>query len=484
MLYGLLLSFGALSAAHSVPPRLAIQMVRFYVPSAKQTQVIGFLQVPYSMTEPVGNRIAWETTFVIRDIAGLELGRESWWSGAPAAARGAEAMGVQPLHLPPMAAGRYLLQISVKDSTSGKTATVEDTVEAFSVSPGVSDLLLASAMRKAPVGDTVSAPGEFSHGSYRFVTSPDLKLDAVNPVVSYLLEAYTDIEAQVSVVVAVLESSGKRLYTVPATKQVLPAGGGVIGGQLPLEGLAEGNYTLVVNVVIDGRSVERSAHFAIGALQAAVTRHAASRVAAKGIDESYFADKSEEELDELADVLQLVATSKQISVYKKSGKDRLSLTAKRAFLVGFWAERDQNKATPENENRIAFYTAIDYVNQHFTEAGRGARPGWKTERGRVWTHNGAPDENYRRPQEGRAPAYEVWRYSRGRARYYIFADRTGLGQYTLMKTNDLKEVGNAGWLDIMGPDAVRDLGQLLGVNFFETSPGSTNRSFGDPMFLR
>ena len=480
MLHGLLLSFGALSAVAPVPPRLAVRAIRYYVPSVKQTQVIGYLQVPYALMESAGNRIAWETTLVIKDGAGTLLGSQSWWSGRPASARAPEAMGVEPLRFPPMAPGTYLIQVSVKDSASGKVATTETTVEAFAAAPVISDLLLANTMRKAAPGDSVLGLGEFSRGDFRFVTAPDLKLDAVNPLLSYLLEAYSDAQTEAFTVIEVRDAGGKSIYKLPTNRQTIPAGGGVIGGKLPLEGLSEGNYQFVVAVTVAGKTVERSGDFAIGGIEAALARDLAAQSAARGIDEAFFGSKTEEELDQAAAPLALVATSRQLAVYKKAGAEKLSITAKRAFLVNFWAGRDQNKATPENENRIAFYDAIDYVDKAFGEAGRGARPGWKTDRGRIWTRNGAPDDNFKRQQEGRAPSYEVWRYSRDRLRYYIFADRTGIGQYVLMKSNDLKEPGLAGWIDILTPEAVRDLGQYLGVNFFETSPGSTTIS---PMSL-
>lgn len=464
MLYGLLLSFGALGALVPAPPRLAVRAVRFYVPSAKQTQVLGFLQVPYALTEAAGNRIAWETTLVIKDAAGTTLGSQSWWSGAPASAKSAEAMGMEPLRFPPMAPGSYVIQVSVKDSVSGKVATTQASVEAFSSSPGISDLLLASAMRRAAPGDSTVGLGEFARGSYRFVTAPDLTLDGASPMISYLLEAYTDADAAASTVIEVRDGAGKSIYKLPATRQMIPAGGGVIGGQLPLEGLSEGNYKFVIAVTLGNKTIERSGDFAVGGLQASLARGIASRSASRGIDEAFFGAMTEEELDQSAEVLQLIATNKQLAVYKKTGGDKLSTSAKRAFLVSFWAERDQNKATPENENRIAFYDAVDYVNKTFGERGRAGRPGWKTDRGRVWARNGAPDDNYKRAAEGRAPNIEVWRFTRGRLRYYIFADRNGLGTYALMTSNDLKESGPSDWREIITYEAVRDLGNFLGVN--------------------
>ncbi|MEP6591494.1 MAG: GWxTD domain-containing protein [Gemmatimonadota bacterium] len=472
MLPGFLLLLGAASAVPSTPPRLAVRAVRFYVPSVKQTQVLGFLQVPYALTEVGGDRIAWETTVTIKDAAGTVLGTQSWWSGAPASARREDAVGMEPLRFPPMTPGSYVIQVSVKDSVSGKVATTQTGIEAFAASPGVSDLLLASSMRKVPAGDTTSSLGEFSRGAYRFITAPDLTLDGAKPVLSYLMEAYSDADGEASMAIEVRDAAGKMIYKLPATRQMIPAGGGIIGGQLPLEGLGEGNYKFAMAVTLGGKTMERTGDFAVGDLETSLARTIAARSAAKGLDAAFFGGMSEEELDDAADVLQLIATSKQLAVYKKSGSDKLSLNAKRAFLVSFWAERDLNKATPENETRMEFYNAIDYVNQAFGESGRGARPGWKTDRGRIWARNGAPSDNFKRQQEGRAPSYEVWRYTRGRLRYYVFADRSGIGQFSLMNSNDLKEPGTAGWVDLMTPEAVIAIGQYLGVNLLGNALGS------------
>lgn len=480
MLFGLLLSFGAAGAGVPMQPRLAVRAIRYYVPSVKQTQVEGFLQVPYAMTEPAGNRIAWETTVAVKDAAGNPLGSQSWWSGRPSSAREPEAVGMESLRFPPMMPGKYLIQVSVKDSVSGRVSTTETSLEAFASSPGVSDLLLANAMRRAAPGDTLLAPGEFSHGNYRFVTSPELQLDPIDPVLSYLLEAYSDVETESSAVIEVRDAGGKSIYKLPPSRQKIPAGGGVIGGQLPLEGLAQGNYKFLITITMANNTVERTGDFAVGELAAALARNMAAQSAAKGIDEVYFGTMTEEKLDDAAEALQLLVTPKQLAVYKKSGPDRLSLTAKRAFLVNFWATRDQDKSTPENEYRMHFYEAVAYANTAFPETGRGARPGWKTDRGRVWARNGAPDDNFRQVQQGRAPAYQIWRYTRGKLRYYLFADRTGIGNYSLMTSNDIKELTTPGWIEIMTPEAVRDIGQYLGLNLFEISPGSTTMPPSSP----
>jgi hypothetical protein len=61
----------------------------------------------------------------------------------------------------------------------------------------------------------------------------------------------------------------------------------------------------------------------------------------------------------------------------------------------------------------------------------------------------------------------VWRYTRQRNTYFIFADRTRLDSYTLLCSNELREQCRSDWREVVGEDAVRDIGQFLGVDFYE-----------------
>jgi GWxTD domain-containing protein len=90
-----------------------------------------------------------------------------------------------------------------------------------------------------------------------------------------------------------------------------------------------------------------------------------------------------------------------------------------AFIENFWLRRNPNPDSPENEFREEHYRRIQYANDHFA----AGKPGWKTDRGRIYIMWGPPDSTdshpsggmYERPMEegGGETAtfpFEVWHY--------------------------------------------------------------------------
>jgi GWxTD domain-containing protein len=90
-----------------------------------------------------------------------------------------------------------------------------------------------------------------------------------------------------------------------------------------------------------------------------------------------------------------------------------------AFIEQFWLRRNPNPDSPENEFREEHYRRIAYANEHFA----AGKPGWKTDRGRIYIAYGPPDSieahpsggNYDQPVDdgGRsitAYPFELWHY--------------------------------------------------------------------------
>ncbi len=90
-----------------------------------------------------------------------------------------------------------------------------------------------------------------------------------------------------------------------------------------------------------------------------------------------------------------------------------------AFIENFWQRRNPNPDSPENEFREEHYRRIQYANDHYA----AGKPGWKTDRGRIYIMWGQPDSIeshpsgglYERPiEEGGGETstfpFEVWHY--------------------------------------------------------------------------
>jgi GWxTD domain-containing protein len=90
-----------------------------------------------------------------------------------------------------------------------------------------------------------------------------------------------------------------------------------------------------------------------------------------------------------------------------------------AFIENFWQRRNPNPDSPENEFREEHYRRIQYANDHFA----AGKPGWKTDRGRIYIMWGAADSidshpsggMYERPMEeggGETSTFpfETWHY--------------------------------------------------------------------------
>ncbi|PYT14198.1 MAG: hypothetical protein DMF51_09030 [Acidobacteria bacterium] len=69
------------------------------------------------------------------------------------------------------------------------------------------------------------------------------------------------------------------------------------------------------------------------------------------------------------------------------------------FIRGFWASRDPDTTTPENEYRTLFYARVVQADHVFTDS---TKPGWKTDRGKIFILLGPPDD-FEQRQEGNVP---------------------------------------------------------------------------------
>jgi len=450
---------------------LVLRAVRSYRAEQGRTEVNAFVQVPYAVLEPTGEgntgSLSYRVGVKVTDSTGLTLLQQSWQNHAPAAVRSPAAFAVEMVRFS-LAPGRYHLAVSVEDSVSGRKVESAVELEGYRGAPPASDLLLSPQIRPVTAGDTVPRPAELRWGRMLVTAAAQLELTPLRATAFYLLEAYSAQEATGTLAMKVVDSAGKALTSTPATPVTVPAGGGVLKGQLDLNGLPPGRYTMAASLQIGGQTVERSAVFTMAGLDETLAKDVARREATKGTDEGYFEAMDEKALNQAKEPLSLIAESGELARYSKE----LSLRGKRRFMIEFWQKRDQTPNTPDNEIRQRFYEAVAYADRTYGEKGRAAVPGWKTDRGRIYVRNGAPEELLQRPQAGRSPPYEVWRFRSGKDRYYIFVDRAnGLGNFQLVYSNDLKEPGQPNWQELLHKqEAVDDIGRFLGIELKSAGP--------------
>ncbi len=157
-----------------------------------------------------------------------------------------------------------------------------------------------------------------------------------------------------------------------------------------------------------------------------------------------------------------------ITEEEKAAFKRLTTDDERyQFIEQFWLRRDPSPDTMENEFRDEHYRRIAYANERFASG----KPGWKTDRGRIYITWGPPDQieshpsggSYLRPpEEGGGTTstfpFETWRYrylegeGLGNEVLIEFVDPTMSGEYRMAfdpaEKDALLHVPNAGLTDL------------------------------------
>ena len=124
------------------------------------------------------------------------------------------------------------------------------------------------------------------------------------------------------------------------------------------------------------------------------------------------------------------------------------------FIGIFWAHRDPTPDTVENEYKDEYYERVSYANEHFSSG----KPGWLTDRGRIYVKWGKPSDIESHPAGGQYQRmsyegggststypFEKWFYRYlpgvGSGIEIEFVDPTGSGEYRIARNPFEKEAG-------------------------------------------
>ena len=163
------------------------------------------------------------------------------------------------------------------------------------------------------------------------------------------------------------------------------------------------------------------------------------------------------------------------------------------FIEAFWQRRNPNPDSEDNEFKDEHYRRIEYANEHYA----AGKPGWMTDRGRIYIVYGPPDETdshpsggtYERPMEeggGETSTFpfEDWRYRYiegiGQEVIVEFVDTCMCGDYHMTmdrsEKDALKNVPNAGLTlyEQMGMSSKADRFNGSGLEQLGAGPMSTD----------
>lgn len=206
----------------------------------------------------------------------------------------------------------------------------------------------------------------------------------------------------------------------------------VIIDTVSIRNLKTGTYTLLLSVLDTTRKTLTSSGKKFFVYNSVLGLDSTLQSAAGSLPLNIYATMDESELDEEWKESRYEALPDEISQY--SGLK--GVDAKRKFLTNFWRRRPAGM-------RDMYMSRVAYANQNFHMMGR---PGFRTDRGRVYITYGPPDDYERHPNESEYRPYEVWTYNSIQGGVeFDFVLRSPGGDYELVNSTHRNELHDSNW---------------------------------------
>ncbi len=206
--------------------------------------------------------------------------------------------------------------------------------------------------------------------------------------------------------------------------------------------LPSGNYHLVVEVRNKKNELiaVKKQYFQRAKIGAVTTY---DNIAMVNTDHTFVADYTAEQLDYFLEIIKPRGTSGEAKMIE-SLTSVADMEMKKKFLYNFWLQRNPTDPYGEWKQYLEMVTA---VNREF---GSPSKPGYRTDRGRVYLQYGPPSDRLLAPNEPNAFPYEIWFYDvlpdKQTKIGFAFYDRTVItNDYRLLHSNARGELHDARW---------------------------------------
>lgn len=402
---------------------------------------------PGDLATEGGSGCPYTVDLLVRD-ANTTLAEEEWTGECPTSFDGEEfeasvletfQFGLRP--------ATYTVAVTAAAAGAEREAALQ--VEGYGEMPPASDLVLA---RDVDWVDSANADQwTFQRGEIGVLTAPDVVVDPEDPRLAYYLELYVEEGRTVTgeLLASIVTVDGTSLHTVTLAEFADADESRPLTGSMSLAGLPPGLYRVEAELSLEDTVVSRTHAFRM-----ADPRPVAQQADGQLPSGSFFAELSEEELSRLFDPLVLWLDSERTREQYRN----LSPDARRRFLHQFFEGAQPSGDEDRDEPLDIYLSRVRYANDSYVEStGRRDVAAWETDRGEIYILRGAPDARIERPLPGSGSPYEIWSYDIGRGYVYLFADQSGLGNYSLILATDPEYNTMPAWHNQVGGEAIQDL---------------------------
>jgi len=348
--------------------------------------------------------------------------------------------------------GTYRMEVKITDLHSNQSGTKEINLEIQPISRtelAISDIELASKIQTSDTND------KFTKNQYQVIPNPSGVCGTGAPILYFYAEIYNLVPAgeskQYRSKYSLLDGNGNELRVFQDKLKDKPGTSSVEVSGLNIISQHSGSYFLRVEIEdMDSHAlvtslkkfyIYRPEDFRKEETQPKQPFDLSNFLTSP--DYQGYDSMDEKALNAEFEGASYMATKEERSIYS-----RLDLPGKRAFMKKFWLTRDDNRLTLENEFRKEYLARLNYVNEGF---GSG-KPGWKSDRGRIYLLYGKSDEVERNPSSADNRAYEVWNYYNIQGGIlFIFVDIRGFGDYILVHSTARDELQDQDWQRWISP---------------------------------
>ncbi len=337
--------------------------------------------------------------------------------------------------------GDYLATVF---ATQGDSGTASDSAEMLIKVRPLSDksLSISGVELCSDISASASKDDPYYKNTLHVVPNPKAVYGMGMPVVSYYGEVYglgkLNDTTEYAVSWNVMDTYG-RVVKKSVTLKSGSASDVVEVGSINISDLPSGKFALELAVAdsIDRKTASSSSYFFV--YNPYVKQPVIASAQRVNVFASPFFTMGEQDLDAIFHAANYLETPQQTSEYKKL----TTIDGKRRFLAEFWAAPGRNGDSSGFNTWPRFEARLKYANVNFKTA---FKPGWMTDRGRVYIDYGAPDEIDRHPNSANNKPYQIWSYnSRNGGGIFVFVDRTGFNDYELIHSTMRGEVSDPDW---------------------------------------